>query len=71
MTEETPRPKILTPRKVRNRVKKISELQNAKEAKRMRVRLMRAVIRAVATNAIKAPRKCARILQNGLSAKAA
>jgi len=71
MTSESAAPKVLTPRKVRNRVKKISEAPNAKEAKRLRVRLMRAVIRAVANNSIKAPRKCARIIQNGLAAKAA
>lgn len=71
MTSESAAPKIMTPRKVRNRVKKISEAPTPKEAKRMRVRLMRAVIRAVANNTIKAPRKCARILQNGLASKAA
>jgi len=71
MSAEPATTKVLTPRKVMLRIKKISEQPDARQALKMRRRLMRAMIRAVATDSIRAPRKCAQIIHESLSKKAA
>ena len=70
MLSESAAPKVLTPRKVMLRIKKISEQPDARQATKMRRQLMRALIRAVATDSIRAPRKCAQIIHESLPKKA-
>jgi len=55
----------LTPKKVVRRIERIKASDDPRQAKKMRKRLLRAILSGVADGNIAAPRKCAGLFRDG------